>query len=447
MEEKEEWRLMKYYRSNSGTVETIKNVEVSNKGRFRYLNTKSEINIIRYKDHVYPKIKITLSLNNRKSFMVHVAIASTFLDVPEKKGLQVDHIDRDANNFKLNNLRFVTAKENGLNRNYSGKSKIFIVFNGLFEIVTYIKTDNIQEKDWAKIYKNLIKYKQNGFIICQFSKEFYDLVYIDNKFNLNKFLEYYKSEWKIFRNNWYISNYGIIMKITSLGILFTLGSKIASGYFVVNSDLGSERVHRLVIRAFLRNFKPIPDNYVIDHIDGNKENNNLQNLRMVLQEENMRNEITIEKLSIPIKCFSEEQKSWIYFKSSSEAARIFGFGIKTSTIYSWVVGNNRSTLEGFANFSKLSNEEISKLKEGILNFITKKDEIKFPEYSKIKSARWYINSSEDVNKFINSNKITSASDFQIRFLAIYSKASKNNWLSQLKYYSEKDENLKDGEDE
>lgn len=52
------------------------------------------------------------------------------------------------------------------------------------------------------------------------------------------------------------------------------------------------RVHRLVYKAFIGD---IPEGMVIDHIDGNKLNNNVNNLRCVSFAENMRNPNTRNK--------------------------------------------------------------------------------------------------------------------------------------------------------
>lgn len=49
------------------------------------------------------------------------------------------------------------------------------------------------------------------------------------------------------------------------------------------------RVHRLVYKTFVGD---IPENMVIDHIDGNRNNNNVSNLRCVTQSENVCNQNT-----------------------------------------------------------------------------------------------------------------------------------------------------------
>ena len=58
------------------------------------------------------------------------------------------------------------------------------------------------------------------------------------------------------------------------------------GYKRVRIDGAYYSVHRLVYETFVG---PIAENMVIDHIDGDKGNNNLENLRCISQSENMKN--------------------------------------------------------------------------------------------------------------------------------------------------------------
>lgn len=56
--------------------------------------------------------------NNRKKywFSVHRLVAIHFLGDPEDNSKQVDHIDHNKTNNSVSNLRWVTVKENNLNR-------------------------------------------------------------------------------------------------------------------------------------------------------------------------------------------------------------------------------------------------------------------------------------------------------------------------------------------
>ena len=97
-------------------------------------------------------------------------------------------------------------------------------------------------------------------------------------------------EWKIFKdlrpkgNVWEVSSYGRIKKNN---ILYELPKPLH--YIQVAGDY----LHRIVFRTFI---SEIPKGYEIDHIDGNKLNNNINNLRLVTHKENYENPITLQKI-------------------------------------------------------------------------------------------------------------------------------------------------------
>lgn len=65
-----------------------------------------------------------------------------------------------------------------------------------------------------------------------------------------------------------------------------------SGYNQINTPTGTTLVHRLVAKTFLGN-----SSLEIDHINGNKQNNSISNLRYVTHEENCNNDNTKKKNS------------------------------------------------------------------------------------------------------------------------------------------------------
>ena len=64
-----------------------------------------------------------------------------------------------------------------------------------------------------------------------------------------------------------------------------------NGYYQVRLKRRTFRIHRLILVLFNQ---PISNGKVVDHIDGNKLNNSISNLRIVSLEENAKNRITIE---------------------------------------------------------------------------------------------------------------------------------------------------------
>jgi len=65
----------------------------------------------------------------------------------------------------------------------------------------------------------------------------------------------------------------------------TFGTKQGNGYLQLSVDGHQVRVHRLIAMAFIEGFD---ESMEVDHIDGDKQNNALENLRQVTSSENKR---------------------------------------------------------------------------------------------------------------------------------------------------------------
>lgn len=93
--------------------------------------------------------------------------------------------------------------------------------------------------------------------------------------------------------NRYVTKNGLVYRLSKEEKLILCSQHYTShNYLVVKANGENVRVHRLVWETFKGE---IPDGYEIDHLDGNKENNDLDNLSCVTHKENMNNPNTLNK--------------------------------------------------------------------------------------------------------------------------------------------------------
>lgn len=222
----------------------------------------------------YPSYNLTLG-GKKKQIKIHRMVAETFLNNPENKPI-VNHIDGDTHNYKLNNLKWVNAKENSKHAMniglFTSGDQTLNKFNG-----------NLEGENWmgVKSYPNYI-----------------------------------------------ISSFGRIMNISTKRLLKTYIDN-SGGYLCVrlwkNNTSKLFRIHELVYMNFNNDFNT--EDYVINHIDGNKLNNKIDNLEKVTYAENNYHAAYIIKTN---KCCKEvfqlSEKGEIIntFPSVAEAARKTG---------------------------------------------------------------------------------------------------------------------------
>ena len=89
-------------------------------------------------------------------------------------------------------------------------------------------------------------------------------------------------------NNYQVSNFGNVKNVKTGRILKP--SENRDGYFGVvlmnDGDRATKTIHKLIACAFLENFENKP---CIDHIDRNRKNNQISNLRWATLSENQHN--------------------------------------------------------------------------------------------------------------------------------------------------------------
>ena len=90
-------------------------------------------------------------------------------------------------------------------------------------------------------------------------------------------------------DNYMVSNLGNVKNATTGRIL---KQRLKKGYkdicLIINGKKHSKSIHRLVANAFLENIENKP---CVDHIDNDRQNNNINNLRFATRVENGRNRV------------------------------------------------------------------------------------------------------------------------------------------------------------
>jgi len=213
----------------------------------------------------------------KKHFSVHYLIASAFKCNPNDKET-IDHIDRNPSNNNKSNLRGATQSEQNLNQTRNSEIRGRAVYQ------LDIKTTEILAKyisiTQATKAVNL-KSSTNISDVCKgkrktsagYKWKYADII-IELPGEIFKPLNMYAD-----LTHLEVSNYGRIRHINDKHLKHQhLG---ADYYRIATPDY---RVHILVARAFLGER---PKGYIINHIDGNKLNNCLENLEYRTQSYNI----------------------------------------------------------------------------------------------------------------------------------------------------------------
>lgn len=221
----------------------------------------------------YPSYNLTFE-GKKRQVKVHRMVAEAFIPNPENKPI-VNHIDGDTHNFHVNNLEWVTFKENNQHAYNTGLRK-----NGNQTINKYIS--NLPNEEWTDI-KNY--------------------------------------------PNYLISSYGRIMNKRTKRLLKLYINH--NGYYNVNlwkNNKGKTlQVHPLIYSNFTKDYDL--KNYVINHKDGNKQNNQISNLEKITYQENNFHAsyiIKTHKQEKPVYQLNDQYEIITSFPSIASAQRITG---------------------------------------------------------------------------------------------------------------------------
>lgn len=343
---KEYWRTVpgysKYMCSTFGRVKIIKTKKLKVINVERYMKKKQYVHVSLVKD------------NSKKmtNWKLHRLVACTWLDNVENKPC-VNHIDGDIYNNRLSNLEWSTHKENS----------IHAVINNL-KARTGCLRRKVKQYDMNKI---LVKI-HNG--VEQAAKDTGFKRYGISKCCLGKVKSYQgfiwkyvgkikiTKEWKQIKGykNYILSPYGDVYNSNTKRLLTPNSCGTYLTIMLYKNKKGKQHyIHRLVAETFL---KKNANCDIVDHIDGNDNNNHYKNLRWTTQGGNMKNEQTVKKLSRKVKQYSLNGKYIRSFDSLLQAAASVN---GDPSDIAKVARGTRISSKGFKwKYSNENNKEISK---------------------------------------------------------------------------------------
>jgi hypothetical protein len=324
-------------------IKGFENYEISSKGNVRNIKTQKIL-----KSHERSSY-LRVQLCRNKSLSIHRLVGEAFIPNPENKA-QINHKDKNRMNNNVENLEWNTALENNIHRS-----------------ANCIQINNQNIKVWRidKITNKKLEL-YNSFMIaanwCYNNKLCNSIITASkciNKATKGSNKTSYGFKWKIvepiyiegeiwknvFINNisfdkYFVSNLARFKN--SKGIIMENYKIPKSGYISITIQKNKYFLHRLVASTFIQNIDNKP---AVNHIDGCKTNNNVNNLEWVTIQENNQHNYNIGLLKAftrPIIQYDLDNNEINRFNSIKEASD----KLNIKTIKN-VLSKNQKTAGGF----------------------------------------------------------------------------------------------------
>lgn len=310
----------------------------------------------------YPRVKMKNDIGVYKSIYCH----RLFMQLLPGNGNQVNHKDGNKLNWNISNLELVTQSENiqhfiknNKNKLKTNSGKDFIIYNKITNTEMYFPNVIDGARYIIKYYVLNIGLKHTKHLILNTIKTgeiyFKDHVFIYYNFKINK------KDFKEYNNSGYlISTKGEIYSTKNNKLMNPV---LYNDYYHIFLHINNKKIKKSIHRLVAETHIPNPDNLpVVDHIDKNKLNNCVDNLRWSTISDNAKN-VDVDYTNYetsnmkPLIAKNKDGKIIYIFRAINHIENI---GFKVSTLEKKL---NRKTIyyKGLY-WEKVSREDFYKLK-------------------------------------------------------------------------------------
>jgi len=245
----------------------------------------------------------TTVAGKRKKLQYHRVLMECFYNVAIPPQYDIDHKDANPLNNTFDNLQILTKKEHALktcgqNPNKGKKAGV----KSSYRIVRFRNGENGERIDEVFFASMAEVTRTTGVTQKRITRSIEKSIPDSEGYHWSNECDNDDlpgEEWRQvpgLREGMFVSNKGRVWFKYRPNPYKTYGSPTAHGYFTFSCDGPAIKVHKAVILAFVG--PPPTDDHTVDHIDQNKENNCVENLRWATASEQAKNRGCIRPIEI-----------------------------------------------------------------------------------------------------------------------------------------------------